>query len=397
MAMVCFAQLMPVSCEFLNKLSPMAYRYYQELAVISNSDCVGSISVDRNATALSGLWWASLAFWAWMLIVVTHANDRRLAKLERWLLIVAIAQATYGLLMQLSGVELGAYFEPKEYYLDHATGTLINRNHFAALMYIASALAIPSLLVMPRHDRRQGGVNKLVNWVTSEKLLIRLGLIIFAIAVVNSHSRMGATALGVGLTLACCFALVMAVIPSLKGDLASAKYLFLLAASIAIVDLIVVSYWFDLEQVVERIQTTTAASEGRDEYWRDILGSNWPRDVLYFGSGAGSFEPVYSQYESVVRLARVDHAHNDWLQFWLEYGMAGYTLLVVGFVLSVVTLMKQSASRAIAGLALLVMLMLHATVDFSLRIPAVAIYLLAVLICLMSQPAKSIGTRVKKS
>jgi O-antigen ligase len=395
---LCFLQLISLPCEALLVIAPLSVDYYALLADATASSCMASVSVDRPHTLQTGLWWIALAVWAWMLITVTHANRSRHQRLGIILLIIAVSQAAYGLLMQLSGIEYGAFFEAKTYYRGHATGTLVNRNHFAALMYIAMSLALPALLEQGESGKGVGALNRFINWATSPKILVRMTIVVFAIAAVNSHSRMGNVALALGLSVACLLGFICALLPKLSKGLASARYFIFLTLSVAAVDLVVVSNWFGLEQVVNRIENTTAATEERDEIVTDVLESGWITGAAVAGTGAGSFEAVYRQYESVPRLRRVDHAHNDWLQFWLEYGAAGSALVLIGLVLLGWRLVNIPRAQAIAVLSLLAMLAAHALVDFALRMPAVGLFVVAGLVYLLTETtARNKRRRVRRA
>lgn len=396
MAVVCFIQLLDMPCEYLKHLAPLSFEYYQQLSLVFSTDCRGAISIEQPKTLFAGLWWAGLSAWAWMLITVTHANSPRLETLGKLLLVLAVLQAGYGLLMQLSGVEFGAYLATKESYRGHATGTLINRNHFAAMMYIATALALPSLIEAEESSQARDSLTRAIHWLTSRKILLRLSVVIFAIAVVNSHSRMGSTALAAGVGIACLVSVILSIFPRFSKGLASTRYLFFLTISVAAIDVLIVSHWFDLDTVVQRIDSTTAEGEVREEILMDVVSSDWPRAAAVLGTGAGSYESVYRRYESLPRLARVDHAHNDWLQFWLEYGAAGAGLLGLGLILLFKRMAKIPRPQAIAMLSLLFMLGLHAAVDFALRIPALGLYVVAVMVCLLSTDAGA-SRRRKKS
>lgn len=381
-------QLLVVPCGWLEVLAPKAYEAYSRYATIFSEECWGAISVNRSQTMLVAFWWFTLAAWAWMLIITTHKSIARTELLGTGIIVLILAEACYGLVMLFSGIELGAYFEAKVFYRGDATGTLVNRNHFAAIMYIAAALAFPVLIENWRsRNASPGSLGSLVTWLSSNKVLFRLALVIFVIAAVNSHSRMGNTALALGVT-ACC---LIAFIVSLQSNrakkvrsLGSPKYLLFLFTSILLLDLFVVSNWFGLEKVVERIDNTTVEGESRTRVFADIVESGWITQAKLAGTGAGSFEVVYREYEGHVRQRRFNHAHNDWLQFWLEYGSAGALVLGFGLLCFLRQLRNIPTQQAIAALSLVIMLGLHATVEFALRTPVVALLAVAVLTTLLA-------------
>ncbi len=60
------------------------------------------------------------------------------------------------------------------------------------------------------------------------------------------------------------------------------------------------------------------------------MACHWPRKTANGrGQGAGAFQVTYPQYaDESVRL-HFDHAHNDFLQFFIEYGAIGSVLLAL--------------------------------------------------------------------
>src|SRR5262249_22697526 len=109
---------------------------------------------------------------------------------------------------------------------------------------------------------------------------------------------------------------------------------------------------------------------------------------LPFGSGFGTFSPVYEQFAPRTLLLErgfyVNHAHNDWLELWLTGGIPAI-VLVVGFlawlVAAIVRVWKSGEPEApILDLALaqaasisIVLLLLHSAIEFPLRVTAVTV------------------------
>jgi O-antigen ligase len=107
-----------------------------------------------------------------------------------------------------------------------------------------------------------------------------------------------------------------------------------------------------------------------------IVSEHWR-----FGTGLGTFEDVFGVYEDASSVSRtyVAHAHNDYLEWLIETGLAGGVLLglvLVWFVfhfLRVWTFSRQAGLtlRRAAAIACLVPV-LHSLVDYPLRTPAIA-------------------------
>ncbi|MEM7329007.1 MAG: O-antigen ligase family protein [Pseudomonadota bacterium] len=118
------------------------------------------------------------------------------------------------------------------------------------------------------------------------------------------------------------------------------------------------------------------------------------QDHFWFGTGLGTFEPVFKTYEDpdLVTLTYANHVHNDYLQWGIETGLPGLLLLATFMVWLVVkmiavwrapndssTLLRQAA----AGAAIVPVL--HSLVEYPLRAPAL-LALASVCVILMVLP-----------
>ncbi len=101
---------------------------------------------------------------------------------------------------------------------------------------------------------------------------------------------------------------------------------------------------------------------------------------LPFGSGAGTFREAFAPFRNPA--CSIDgvwfRAHNDWMEGLITLGLPFLALALasVGALVAVYVtgLRERRARRAmpVAGLAIVVLVSVHALVDFSLQIPAVA-------------------------
>ena len=107
---------------------------------------------------------------------------------------------------------------------------------------------------------------------------------------------------------------------------------------------------------------------------------------LPFGSGFGTFVPIYEKFVPRTQLKDrlVNHAHNDWLELWLTGGLPAI-ILAAGFLawLAASTFRAWSDDQpgaSVLDLALaqaasivIVLLLLHSVVDYPLRMPALSV------------------------
>lgn len=99
------------------------------------------------------------------------------------------------------------------------------------------------------------------------------------------------------------------------------------------------------------------------------------RDNWLWGTGFGSFDLVYPFYETkdMVHVEYVNHAHNDFLEVFLEGGIGAGVILVV-YAVALVARGFRVARYPLQRLALLsiVVILLHSLVDYPLRTMAIA-------------------------
>lgn len=323
----------------------------------------------------------SLFFIGFFILGAYSITNLKQAKTLMLVIVVsAIFQATYGAFMTLSGLEFN-FFAQKTDYLGRATGTFINRNHFAG--YLELSLAISIGLMISTETDLSGNIRqktrKIIELMLSSKALVRLGIIIMVIALVLSRSRMGNTAFFASLFIAGVLALILMRKKS--------KSLSILLISLIIFDIAILSTFFGLEKVTERIQGSSLQYETRDEVAQDALNMFLDRPLT--GHGLGSFKHTYPAYrsESVYNVQIYDYVHNDYLQFLLELGIIPFLLLLLVCLISLKNALlgmrkKGSSLRkgmAFASLMGISAIAIHSTVDFNLQIPANALLFMVIL------------------
>ena len=356
--------------DVLAAISPSSFAVHQEVARLDATDPIYSISIAPGQTwAKWYLNWIYLGIY--LLTVLLLRTDSRLRVVLLVLLLSGLFQAAYGGLMTLSGIEYG-FFAKKAYYLRAATGTFVNRNHLAGYLEMTAAAGMGLVLADLRGVGGWGWralVDGLLNLMLSTKLRVRLALVVIAIGLVLTRSRMGNLAFFGSVSL-CGLGYVV---------LRERQMFFralLLFASILVVDVLIINQWFGLDRVIERIDATRIEKEGRAQLLKEI----GPVVAAYreTGAGLGSFAYAYEPYRSGAMHEYMDHAHNDYVEFLVEAGIPGFGLLValVGVHLLHalrVILRRRHRLKVAACFSVVtasVALGIHATADFNFQIPA---------------------------
>jgi O-antigen ligase len=118
-----------------------------------------------------------------------------------------------------------------------------------------------------------------------------------------------------------------------------------------------------------------------------MFSETWAAAQVFWpvGSGLGTFAGIYPRFQAGISGRDfVEHAHSDYVQLLMEVGALGLLLGVVALVMLLGQairlgrkmrhgLRSDEEAMLAAGLGLLALL-LHAWVDFNMRIPALAMF-----------------------
>lgn len=320
-----------------------------------------SISLDPGATASALRTGAALAA---LFIVATAVAALRGARwLALALLLSAAFQGLYGLLVVASGHDR-IWYLPKKYFLDNATGTFVNRNHFACLM--AMSLACGAALILSEFERQRrtragGGLARLLGVDGSRILVLGLLLVVGLAGLLLSFSRAGvATGLfAVGLTIV------------FAGRRFRRRTRALLVAGILVAALVPLAR-VGADRLLSRYGLALEEIGSRMVVWSDTL--TMAADFPVTGCGYGAFAATYPVYRSGEVRKFFAHAHNDGIQALAEGGVVGVVFLVMAFSPVLAALGPAFAGSkgtiAVGFAAGWVGMLLHSLVDFNFHIPA---------------------------
>lgn len=334
------------------------------------------ISTDTGRTVhylMLGLGYSLL----FLLIIGLFHTRKRLTLLISTLIVSATLQGFYGTLMTLSGIEW-LFFVPKDSYFGVATGTFVNRNHLAGYLVMALGLGIGLLLAL--RDGAPLRWTNLLELLMGPKARLRLALVIMVIALVMTRSRMGNTAFFAALMILGALFILLNKEHRLRNSL--------VLASLVVIDVLVISQFFGLDKLKDRLVNTRVENvmEGeqiiasKNELRLDVFDYAWVqfKERPLTGFGAGSFETSFQQYPGAEIPLHYDHAHNDYLQFAIEYGGIGFVLLATFVLWSLyhalrALWLRESWYRSGIGFGAamgILGILIHSATDFNLQIPA---------------------------
>ena len=325
-------------------------------------------TLESRGYLLLSVGWIALWFSLWLAI---RSESQR-----RFLLVVLVLlgalEAFYGLVQSVGGFDyIGDYFRNMDRI---ATGSLINRNHYAALLNMLLPLAIGMLFAdqaLKRSQRATRSESLAKTWI------VLLGCSCMGVAVLLSQSRGGT--LSLLLTL-----LFVAVLLTLSRKARSRRGLTGAAAGLLLFLVVGMGAAFGLEALLERFDRIDE-NLSRVEVYRDT--AEMIADSPIVGVGPGMYQWRFRLYQQTQPNTLYDHAHNDYLETASEWGIP-LALLAWGFIfwrfyrsselaLSAKDPRQQGLALGTAGA--LFSILIHSLVDFSLQIPAVLMVFCSIL------------------
>jgi O-antigen ligase len=286
------------------------------------------------------------------------------------LLVIGVLEASYGCFQFLTGQQYAIRFREWQPALN-ASGTFVNRNHFAGLL----EMIIPFLLAQILFVKWVAGSSRRSPWVEmvvsplSSRLLVRIVLLaLLTVALVFSRSRMGILAGLVGMLVVC-------AIVFLQTRRRSMLLVFVLVFSLPVA----YSVWIGLTPVIERFEGLTdqrVLEQQRLPVWRDT--ASLIRDYPITGTGLGTYRWSSQHYQTAFFNSLYQHAHNDYLEFASEIGVPAAALLfgalwalairVARRALTLESVREKVLASGCAGA--MTALLVHGITDFNLQIPA---------------------------
>jgi len=315
---------------------------------------------------------------AFYLVLLAGGDSNARKRLVYALVALGAFESFYGLVQYLTGwQQIFAYV--KKYYLEDATGTYINRNHFAGLLEMTLPFTVALALRLASNLNRaaERSEAKARRLLSARELLPLVFLLFLAIAMftalVFSRSRMGIiSALA---SLMAIFALAGSSSLSKRTRAAVAALFFLGVAGMVL--------WVGSDPAVKRFETLgheyARTGQNRISIWRDTLTLIHQHPL--FGTGLGTFSVAYTSVQSTFLTLLVDHAHCDYLEVVSELGLPG-GILVFGSIFWIlartVRRYRKTEDRFEAAVCLgcigsIAAILVHSMADFNLYIPANAL------------------------
>lgn len=310
-----------------------------------------------------------------------HLTDKQKVTQLCYTLVAAVAmQALYAVYLQYSGEIHSPVFGMR--LGERATGSFVYQNHLANYLLIGASLSIGFLISQLTRRSKLANFKRqmmsVFDALLSSKWLIRVSIICIVIALILTRSRMGNAAFFVSLVITSLLALWQMKRPP--------RVLKWLVLSFIVLDIAIVGALFGIDKIKERVDSTSFQSETRD----DVVALSIPliQDKWLSGTGAGTFYTAFPQAHHYTIHGLYDHAHNEYIQFAVEYGVIPTLILglmVLYCLYQALQALRERRDSFYQGLALgcimaIIAMLMHIAVDFPLQAPATTVSFIAVLI-----------------
>ncbi len=374
-------QIIPLPPHIIRLLSPRAYELYtQAIPGYEKATIWRSISIYPHASKISLVKFISY-IGIFFLITQEIREKKRIKRLIGALVLIGFFEALYGLYGYFSKNHFIFGFR-KIYGTGSATGTYVNRNHFAGYLGMIVFISIGYFLskipgrVREEYAFKQRLIDFLNTAKASESGVLLIMIITMILGIIFSLSRMG--------VFSFVFALLLIVFLAILNRQKKLRNVIFIIFSLALIT----SLWYGLNPLVERYYSSASAFFDRAGIWETT--GKVIKDFPLTGSGLGTYETVLQRYKPrdlKHHLLIFDHAHNDYLEIISEVGIIGIVPLLLAGIYFFILILKKWAQRknsfskgvSLGGMGAMSYICLHSLTDFNMYIPANAITLFIIM------------------
>jgi O-antigen ligase/tetratricopeptide (TPR) repeat protein len=282
------------------------------------------------------------------IIIINNFNTKK--KLQRLVLVLFLSGIAFSI-YELTTMVISAT-APGEHLRSTFTSTFYNHNHFAAFLELILPFAISGFLFYKKREQKS-------------LAYILLSALFFA-TLLLTFSRGG--------IISFIIALLIVILIYMKN--------FKIFFPAVLISSIILYLTFSLKSTLGRIfsfEQISLSGNARAMLWKSGIMSALDKPLL--GWGPGNFEIAYLKHRHSID-GIVNHAHNDYIQSFVELGVPAALALICFLITILVSGIKEikkrhnpfyyylgtSATFAILSIAI------HEFVDFCLHIPAISIY-----------------------
>lgn len=309
-------------------------------------------------------------------ILLIQLNRKQRYSLLPFCIALCVASGLLGLMQSISGPNGSLYF----YRVTNngsAVGIFANRNHQA--VYLATLFPMLAVYYVTA-DQKDQRSRKFRLWLAITGSIVLIPLILI------TGSRGGLLAAMLGMLSALWAFHHWAASASPTEKKASFNLRVLLAAG-AVAVITTLTLFMSRAEAILRLFAPSVTTDSRSEFWSVTFKA--AQDQLPWGFGPGGFSEAFRLNEptNLLDSTYLNHAHNDFLELFNDFGILALILFVAAFTLFFVSYRKAAKSShgrdtayRFLGFAGLLILLLGSIADYPLRTPFVSVFAMILLV-----------------
>lgn len=319
------------------------------------------------------------------------ATRLRADDVPKLLLLMTVFAGLEGLLGLLQVSASGPILQPRaQAATGIASGTFVNKNHFAGLLAMTLPVNIGLLVYSLRHQshhRHHRSQARSFNAnLFAQRALMFASAALMLLALLLSFSRAGIATAFIGLA---CTAVLLA---HPRDATKHTRWMVLGVVGLGIA----LAAGIGITPILDRFDPDHLHVTTDERYLMSIATAHAAVEFLPFGSGLSTLVSVFPRFQPETMPGLVDYAHNDYAQAFLELGLAApviVALLLAAYGRRMLELLPRKGGHSFtilqlsAGIGLLPMI-LHSLFDFGLHMPAVAMWFATLAGVMFGEPDK---------
>ena len=363
--------LIPLPISFLSFISPNVASAYANLEM-----SYGYLSLDVYASYQTLM--LSVYYFTLFILGVVLVDSRRRIKFVLFLfLILGVFEATYGMYLVSIG-QTGTLVQVISVSLNNASGTFINKNHLVAFLSMCFILGLALRLIYSRKNTDRSHIDfkiRFMRFISHPMRLLDFSLFLILAGIWNTHSRAGLASFILTMVFLYLFIFFSKKVKSVNYKVILSVFALGILLLIAVAD--------DVNYLMNSLGQNSGDSLGHilNTAQGRLLAFNQVLDNFHLywfsGVGPGAYQVFFVNHRLLTQTAFFDHAHNDYIEFAIEYGMFGLILLamILLFLYRIFIFIFKTKSSfykllGICVISSIIYMLLHGNMDFNARIPA---------------------------
>tara|TARA_B110000208_G_scaffold103102_1_gene128286 strand:- start:220 stop:1350 length:1131 start_codon:yes stop_codon:yes gene_type:complete len=357
-------QTIPLPIEWLSFLSPEKYNILNELEFNKN---FSSISLNPSNSYFSLLNYLSIFLYLIIFKSLFYRN-KDIFKFYYFLVSLGAFAASVAIYFYLIGnpdfMMLKNKISPGS-----ATGFFINRTVFSCFLTLCFFSGIEYLKKID--DYKKDNTDKFFN-----KIYVRIFILLITIGIITTFSKLG-NFLFISIV-------ILYILQAFFINDKKSKFFLITLILIVLVDILILGFYFGSEKLLQRylflqndiIEYLPSAEQSflsRGDIVKFALVVS--KKFVFWGYGGGGFEYLFKINFENLSTVYASHVHSDIIEFIGEFGLIGFTLILLSLLFSCI----KKNFFSFKNILLLYLLLFILIFDFSFHIPLIQLLFILLL------------------